>query len=339
MGTAAPDQAGPDRVTAGRAASGKRRTLKRVAGAVFAVGLIVLGAGLGQLLWPARVTIQEVVSPPDPGATDAGVALSLPSVEGLDERTARAAIADAGFGASTIVNSAVPAAGPAGFVVAQGPDAGSAEASEIKLVISEAVTMPSLTGQPLEDAQRAIDGLFGVTQIERVTTADAPAGTVVSTVPAAGEPMTVDVTVRVADGGSSLSVLDLESVERSGCSAAKDVPVNGSVQTRALSCQVATGRTGHVEYAIGRHAVYFESTAGLDDRRDQGTATLRVIGDGKTLATVPLSFGTTQNVRVEVRDVLRLRLEVTARTGERPAIVLGQPRLVGNPNELDVLGG
>ena len=70
-----------------------------------------------------------------------------------------------------------------------------------------------------------------------------------------------------------------------------------------------------------------------------GTATIRVVGDGKVLATTDVKFGGSAPLHVLVRDVLRLRIEVTGpATAQLPRLVLGGVRLVGNPDDLDQIG-
>lgn len=342
-GSPTPQQGEGDATSPGRTRPWSDRRLRLLAWLGAVLGTLLVGAGVGQLLWPATVTVQQVVVAPSAEGSAAPQSLSFPSVEGLDESTARAAIADAGFSGAKVTTTSVAAAGPAGFVVIQQPVAGTPSdpaAVTVSLTISREADMPDLTGKTLAEARAAVGTLWGVVQVESVTTADEPAGTVLSTVPKAGEPMTVEVTVRVADGGASLALVDLNAVGRSGCSEDADVSVNGALQSSALTCYAYAGRDpAYAEYAIGRHATYLEATIGLDDRGDTGEATLRVLGDGKRLAQHRVAFGTSRDIRVEVSGVLRLRLEVEGRTADaRPQLVLGTVRLVGDPLQLDQIG-
>lgn len=306
-------------------------------------GTLFLGAGLGQLLWPSTITVMRIVAPSESQGSAAAQDLAFPSVEGLDEMTARAAIADAGFVRAKVATTTAAASGPAGFVVMQEPAAGtpaSSAALVVTLTLSEETTMPDLKGQTLAQARAAVGALWGVVQVETVTTAGEPAGTVLSTIPMAGDPMTVEVTVRVADGGASVGLVDLDAVERRRCWEDSDVSVNGMLQSSALGCYASADQeAAFVEYAIGRHATYLEATIGMDDRGDQGSGTLRVLGDGRRLARHQVSFGTSKDIRVDVSGVLRLRVEVQGQAaGVSPSLVLGTVRLVGNPTELDQIG-
>ncbi len=320
-----------------------RRGLKTAAWTLGVVGLLVVGAGLGQLAWPARGIQQVVVAPT--AAPEAAVSQGrFPHVTGLDENTARSVIATAGFGTASITTSTVPAAGPAGFVVRQEPAPGSEQQSDltaVSLTLSQPVTTPPLVGLPADEAKRQVLELYGVPQLVRVTTAEQPAGIVLTSEPEAGAAMPVEVVLRVSDGGQALSLLDLQAVSSSRCSKGSELSINGQVQAHGLQCTPGNeDRPAIVEYAIGRRATYLAATVGMLDSAGMAGATLRVLGDGNALATVDVAFGAAQELRVDVTDVLRLRLEVTGApsSGEAPRLVLGNVRLVGDPAELDQIG-
>lgn len=306
------------------------------------LGLLVLGAGLGQLLWPAHVTQQVVVGPAS--ATPGGAATTgqFPHVLGLHVGTARAAISSAGFTQVTVVTERVTAAGPKDFVVRQDPAPYTRlplSLDTVRVTLSDPVKMPDLVGKSAEDAKRAVTDLLGVPQFVRVTTADQPAGVVLGTEPTAGADMPVNVTVSVSDGGESLSLLGLNAVGSSRCDEARDQSINGQLQAQALVCSPGTAeRPAYVEYAIGRHATYLDATLGMLDTGPVGAGTIRVFGDGKVLATQDVRFGTAQPLHVTIRNVLRLRIEVSGpAASQQPRLVLGGVRLVGNPDQLDQL--
>lgn len=319
--------------------------LRAAAVIVGVVGLMVLGAGFGQLLWPAHVTQQVVVSPtdgPSGGATPSSTE-QFPHLVGLDEATARAAITSAGFTAAEIITTAKPAAGPEKFVIGQEPAPWSQAQPNLRkvtLTLSEQVQMPDLTGKPVEEARQLVTDLHGIAQIVRVVTADQPAGVVLSSDPPAGQPMPVGVTLNVSDGGESLSLSAIDSVDSSNCRPERDQSINGTVHAQAISCTPGSNeRPAFIEFAIGRHATFLEGTLGMLDTAPVGLATIRIIGDGKVLSTHNLQFGTATPLRLDVRGVLRLRFEVVEPTdGDRPRVVLGDIRLVGNPDDLDQIG-
>lgn len=328
-----------DELPAGRRPRLRRLTVAAVSMGV--LGLLVLGAGLGQLLWPAHVTEQVVVSPASSETPGSAATIGqFPHVLGLDVATARAVIASAGFTQATVVTESVPASGPKDFVVRQDPAPYARlplSTDRVTMTLSEPVTMPNLVGKSAEDAKRAVTDLFGVPQLVRVTTADQPAGVVLSTEPAAGAAMPVNVTVNVSDGGDSLSLLALNAVGSSRCDKAKDLSINGQQQTQALACWPGTAdKPAYTEYAIGRHATFLDATVGMLDTAAVGTGTIRILGDGKVLATQEVRFGTAEPLHVTIRNVLRLRIEVSGPTSNtQPKVVLGGVRLVGNPDQLD----
>lgn len=312
-------------------------------GAGLALGLLVTGAGLGQLLWPAQPTVREIVVSATADPSEAGVQLTFPSVEGLDELSARAVIADAGFSQADVKLERKAAAGPEDYVVGQSPAPGTPSTTTrqaVVLTLSQATVMPDLIGKSDTDARAAVEALAGVAQVRKVVNAEAVPGTVLATSPKAGEPMGIEVILDVADGGTSLSLLDLTSVAGSGCRRVTDVAINGRIAPRALSCRpAAAARPGFVEYAVGRHAVFLDADLGMDDRGATGKALVKVVGDEKVLATSEVAFGKITPLHVDVRGVLRLRIEaVTAATDSTPQVILGEPRLVGVPAELDQIG-
>lgn len=327
---------------------GPRVASKRLRWAVWAIGvdgLLVLGAGLGQLFWPAQLTEQVVVAPTAEASQAAGSSAQFPHVIGLDETTARSAIASAGFADPTVTIIHEPAAGPERYVVAQDPEPGSVQALtslRVTLTLSTSVSMPNVVGKSVDDAKKAITDLYGIPQLVKVTTAEAPSGVVLSTEPAAGSAMTVEVIVRVSDGGQSVSLLELTSVASSRCAKGTNLVIDGENQTQGLVCYPGVSdRPSYVEYAVGRHATYLDATLGMLDEGGQSDARVKVIGDGKVLSTSQIRFGTKTTLHVSVRGVLRLRIEVTGPSvsGTSPRLVLGDVRLVGNPDDLDQIGG
>jgi len=291
------------------------------------------------------MTEQVVVAPTSEATQAASSSAQFPHVIGLDETTARSAIASAGFTDPTITVLRKPAAGPERFVVAQNPEPGSVQALAslgVTLTLSTSVPMPNLVGKSVNDAKKAITDLYGVPQLVKVTTAESPSGVVISTEPAAGSAMTVEVTVRVSDGGQSLSLLDLSRVASSRCEEGTNLVIDGENQTQGLVCYPGVSdRPAYIEYAIGRHATYLDATLGMLDEGGQSDARVKVIGDGKALSTSEVRFGTKTALHVSVRGVLRLRIEVTGPSvsGTSPRLVLGDVRLVGNPDDLDQIEG
>ncbi|MDN5859563.1 MAG: NPCBM/NEW2 domain-containing protein [Pseudonocardia sp.] len=71
------------------------------------------------------------------------------------------------------------------------------------------------------------------------------------------------------------------------------------------------------EYNLGRQYARFRSTIGLDDKSaTEAIVRYEIIGDGKTLYSQDVEFGTSQPVDVSVQNVLRLKLVTTLLTKE-----------------------
>ena len=74
-------------------------------------------------------------------------------------------------------------------------------------------------------------------------------------------------------------------------------------------CYNAWGGSAWVDYDLGRHYQTFTATVGLGDTQVlNGTATFRVDGDGKTLASGSLLPGMSTKVSVSLSGVSKLRL-------------------------------
>lgn len=91
--------------------------------------------------------------------------------------------------------------------------------------------------------------------------------------------------------------------------------LNGEAYTRAL---VSTGCgdlylpcTGWADYNLGRRWSTLTATIGVDDTSSaSATTTFTVHLDGEPAVTETLALGETRDIEVDVRDVLRLRIEV-----------------------------
>lgn len=293
-----------------RARLRRHRGLLRVGSSILVgVGLVLLGAGLSQQYFPHTVveiddaeppiTIEETVQP-----------ATLPDVLGLDEATARRVFADSGI-SQTISLTERPSGGPVGLVLAQVPSAGAASSDDpIELTVSTSVAVPEVAGLSSEDAQDLLEQLGSVVTFTRVVDTDAAEGTVLSARPAPGETLGLLVELSIADAGASVTLGSLDSLSSEGCKVLSRGSVNGSAFDDSASCVASTGGSSR-EWTLGRHASRIESTLGLLDTGERGTAIVRFIGDDVVLFTQEVTFGSASEVRVDVRDVLRLRMEVT----------------------------
>uniref|UniRef100_UPI00278BB5B4 NPCBM/NEW2 domain-containing protein n=1 Tax=Nocardiopsis sp. CC223A TaxID=3044051 RepID=UPI00278BB5B4 len=96
--------------------------------------------------------------------------------------------------------------------------------------------------------------------------------------------------------------------------------LNGEAHTRALVSTDCGGDydpcTGWADYNLGRKWSTFTATIGVDDTSSaSATTTFTVHIDGEPEVTETLELGETMEVEVDVRDALRLRIEVESDAG------------------------
>ncbi len=199
--------------------------------------------------------------------------------------------------------------------------------------------MPNLQGRRLADARRALEQIGAVPLVRPVVDGRAEAGTVLATEPAAGTAAPSQVTLVVADGGAVLPLADLPPADGSSCGTSESVTVNGKTVGKSPSCTPSSWSSdgAHVEYVLGRHALFLQGRFGTNDAEGRGSATIRILNEkGKLLRRVEVGLGQPKSVRISVKGVLRLRIEVkSAATGSEPEVVLGNARLIGQPADID----
>ncbi|MFT3662254.1 MAG: PASTA domain-containing protein [Gordonia sp. (in: high G+C Gram-positive bacteria)] len=303
------------------------------------LGLIMIGWSAGYLLMP-RTPVAEQINIPKEAFEAAAARADMPSVVGLDRNAAGAAISDAGISGVKIEYLEQPAAGPPGTVVGQKPASGNLVSGEIELTLSIPADMPDLTGVPHRDARTKLEDLGAIVAVEQVVDPEVPAGAVLRTVPEKGRTMPRTVTMVVAEAGDALSLSTVSSVSSSNCSSSSSSSVNGQTLSNNVTCRPGSSKTGRIEYAVNRHATLLEAVIGTDDRQGTGGATVTVFADDRPVKTVKVGLGTSEDVKVDLRKALRLRIEVTTAGGDdSPTVVLGDARLRGSTQGLDQIAG
>lgn len=112
--------------------------------------------------------------------------------------------------------------------------------------------------------------------------------------------------------------------------------MDGVAYPSSLECVRRAGAASisFLEYDLGRDWNQLALTVGIEDSEPvTSSAEFRVFGDGVLLGTVQVKFGESFDFDLDVRGVLRLRLEADALTPESEAIRMawGSPTLVGQP--------
>jgi hypothetical protein len=302
--------------------------------------LLIIGAALGHVLLPATATGErDSVAPSFPTVQDeaGAVAEPMPDVIGLSATGAATVLTDAGHRAATVTQAKQPAAGPAGRVIAQEPAAGTAadQVGSIKLTISTPAAMPDLTGRTVAQARAILTGLGAVADVSPVVTAARPPGTVLTTSPAAGQPLPYQVNLRTADGGVSVPLAAVELAKGEACGRPMVTTVNGEPVKNSLACTPSAYASTIGTFVVGRHGVFLEGRIGADDAGATGPAAVRFIGDGRTLREVPIRVGRSTDIRLPISGVLRLTVTIVDFDDKAPArVVLGNARVVGEPAEI-----
>ncbi len=263
----------------------------------------------------------------------------MPSLLGLSRDVAQAAIVDAGITRPDINYTDRPAAGPAGPVLEQKPQAGQRADQKIDLVVSTPTSMPPLVGKPGDASRTTLEELGAVVNVEQIVDPRAAAGAVLSTVPEAGATVPTVVTLRVADPGDAMSLSTVSTIDSSSCSTASSSSVNGTTVTNNVTCSPSSS-PAEATYALSRNAALLETLVGTDDREGSGTAEVVIIGDGRELEKLTVSLGKSKQISVDLRYVLRLTIRVTTRDSDNaPTVVLGDARLRGTTEQLDQIAG
>lgn len=307
--------------------------------------IALLGAGAVGGWWlrgatddDTELTI-EVDRPVAEANSGQDIADGAPNVIGLDTDAARQVMFDAGLTADDVEVVDVPAAGSPGVIVRQEPNPGSPVDGAVVLGVSVAADMPNLIGQSEAEARSALDELGARVVIEAVYRDGAEEGAVLSTRPAAGVTVPLDVTVQVAAPPSSVYLATLEAVD-SDCYE-DDVEIDGEALPSSLMCDLGDEASGS-DYALNRQISRLQATVGQSDVTDQGhRVRFLVIADGLTLFDRTLPLGEGVPVDLDLVGVLRVQLRAVRVGGGDccPDVTagFGSARLVGGPDAIDAI--
>lgn len=305
---------------------------------LISIGLMITGFAAGQLLLPKTV-VSDAYEAPTAEPAGADVETVAPDLFGLDETTARRVIADAGLTAD-VVTTARPFAAVTGSVIDQRPAPGSvitpAELTTFELVIAEPLAVPSIRGASERDARNTLEALGATVVVTRVVEPSAPEGTVIDSAPTEGEPMGPTIELIVSDAGGSVRLAALSPVERDGCSSISRGTVNGLDFGESIACRTSPDDIAFAEWTLARRAVLVTGTLGLLDTGSTGTVTVRVTGDERVLVEHRVGFGQTVPLDVDVRGILRLRIEATG-SASRPTLVLADALVRAMPEQLEAI--
>jgi PASTA domain-containing protein/NPCBM/NEW2 domain-containing protein len=266
---------------------------------------------------------------------------TMPNVLGLDEQTARRALADAGLATTRIATKRQPYVGEKGVVVDQDPAPG-AETNQGKflLTLSVPAQMPTLSGRSLEDARQALGELGAGVVVGTRYQPGASENTVLETHPLPGRALSGRARLIVAESPSSVFLSQLNAID-SNCGT-ETLNVAGAVRRDALVCEPGTDSPATMEYLLNRRVASFTSVLGLGDRGAPDTPiTFTAFVDGRRVLAQTLGFGQARRVRIPVVGALRIRLEASVRavgsSGQQPEAVFADARFLGGRSAIDAL--
>ncbi len=302
------------------------------------LGLLLIGFAGGQLLFPRTVVAPELAAEPAPTESievpEEAPVPTMPDILGLSEETVARVLSDAQIVAE-IVTERAPAAGPEGVVIVQVPAPGAEVTDEVTVTFSESVVMPALVGLTTAEAREVVEQLGAVVQVTREVDPSVVEGTVLATQPAAGEPLGVVVSLTVADTPDALSLAQLRMVERDDCRTIRQSTLNGNSVQDSIECSPRQDAAS-AEWVLSRRVAALETTIGVADRGDVGSATIRIYADGELVGESAAQYGEASEIRVDLRNIMRMSIEVTTESGE-PTVVLGDARLLSTADQLAAL--
>lgn len=311
----------------------RRRRLQVGLVATLAVAVVLISATGGW--WLANATLiasQSAGEPPEPAEVLATTAseLQMPDVRGLDQPTAEQVLADSGIPVDIVKTHETPSVARAGTVVEQSPAFGDSNLSAIELGVAIPVTMPDLTGKTQEAAVATLSGFGTGVKLTYSYEKDATVGTVLSGMPAVGEPLGQNATLVIATAGSTLPLTQVSTID-GRCSSRSNVAIDGRDFATAMSCTAETGDRSTTTWVLSKAADRFTATVGIADDSEPGTsAPFAVMLDGKVISEGTASFGTSTTIDVTCTGAIQLSVRVGPSSADRVDIVFGEAVLYGS---------
>lgn len=327
------------------ASPGAKRSVHLILVGVLACSMALLVGGF-MAGWTVKDSIQAGRTSTQPDVVevpvlDASAGTHVPDVRGLTLVDAKQALADLDLDPSAVTTTEIEWAGAPGLVIAQDPVVGEVFSGTLTLTLSKQASVPDVIGKSRADAVDALRALGTEPAVVEEFDARAPAGSVLRVDPGVGSALPNEVTLTVAEAGSSLYLSVLAEASTSSENATScysgEVSLNGTAYTDALACSTRSeGEEAVASWVLGRHADLFTATAGVSDSDDpEATGVVRVLADGAEVARVSVSYGSPVEIKADVSGALRLDLIVSSPTGSD--IHLGEALLRGTDSQIDAL--
>jgi len=191
--------------------------------------------------------------------TGGGPTVAVPALVGLQEKDAAARATDAGLLMRVVERRR--ADDPAGLIIEQQPSTGAflAQDDEIEVVVSRGpppVPLPDVAGQPVADAQAALEAAGFVVAVERTYDENVGRDVALASEPAGGgqAPRESKVTLFVSDGPAPVPVPDVTGLGYDEAAAALQQKRLAPVRKEAYSDTVEEGKVIGTEPAAGQPA-------------------------------------------------------------------------------------
>jgi PASTA domain/NPCBM/NEW2 domain len=295
-----------------------------------------------------NTTLPSVTAPPPTTAAPKKV---LPDVRAKSVAAARADLTKVGV--LRVIEDPVEKYGDPGFVLDQRPSSGEPVEETVTLSVSAALpAMPDEKGKTFVEAKTWFEHRDVKIEVENQLSDSQLEDTLLATVPAAGEKIPKTVKLVVAKKPTTLALTGA-TVVAGGCTydsagnatdsntwSTKEASIDGKPYPAALAAVFGYGDTRaeaycRYEYDLGRKWESFATDFGVSDSTASGHSAhvevyVREGADYEKAFEQDIVLGVpTYNVRVDVKN--KLRMIVTVRTLSRGAatFVMGNPRLIG----------
>lgn len=338
----APESHEPSSVTARRKSGGSRSRKLRVAALALATAAVV--AGVFAAGWATANTLvvaqqdrplpeTNVVVLPDSSMSGSS---RMPDVRGLSAADAKQAIVDAGIAATAIETEERPAAGAPGRVVQQNPVFGTLDPSLVKIVISTEATVPKTAGRSATEAISELQALGARVTQQRVYEPGVTVGEAIRTEPAAGERLSENVTLFIADSPSERSLEEFDTIG-SRASWSSNGELFAGKQVDAIASFYADRPDNVSDYAwkLGGRVTSIEGSYAIDEGQDPAFGgSFVVLADGKEIARLTAKSAVS-DFDLDVRGVQTLVIRaVRSLPDESGTLVLIDPVALGSFDDL-----
>ncbi|MDO4791893.1 MAG: PASTA domain-containing protein [Buchananella hordeovulneris] len=260
----------------------------------------------------------------------------MPDLYGLDEQAVMLVLQDHELADVEVKKEERPAPGESGLVMEQKPAAGSEidGVKTVSIVLTAPMDTPDFVGKPSGEAIKTLEGMGIFVRIKRTVTGEKAPGTVLGTTPKAGEALTAEVTVEIADPGESIYVGATNTIrDRDGyCGFSTGDIKAGGVKVQVYGYCEGGKDVSRIHLTPGRKASLLQFEVAISDESKGASANVKVYADGHVIKELTVERGKTEPVTLQIDSAFDLTVEVTG--PERTVVVFGGMRYAAEPQNL-----